>query len=414
MEILDSGGCIDVAYCDFMKAFDKVPHHRLLHKLKLYGIGENYRNWIKSFLLNRRQKVTVNGESSDWRNVTSGIPQGSVLGPVLFVLYINDLPASLQHNSEPYLYADDTKIFKGIFKDSDCEELQQDIHEMYNWSEKWMLKFHPDKCKTMRIGRSNIDQYSYSLKPGHKPMDNSNAEKDVGVTIDNKLTFEKHITEKVNKANSILGVIRRTFEYLDLQTFRLLYVSLVRPHLEYANSVWNPFMKKHIDMIENVQRRATKLIPGLSELTYEERLRKLKLPSLSYRRSRGDMIEVYKIVTNKYDPEVSNILHIQNQSQRTTRGHQYKLVKYRCRLNIRKHSFCHRVINMWNELPESVVTAKNLLTFEKRLDRHWINQEQLFNYREPITTGPDNIKSDEEELELVPQAIDSLLPEPDL
>jgi hypothetical protein len=126
------------------------------------------------------------------------------------------------------------------------------------------------------------------------------------------------------------------------------------------------------------------------------------------------MIEVYKIVTNKYDPEVSNILHIQNQSQRTTRGHQYKLVKYRCRLNIRKHSFCHRVINMWNELPESVVTAKNLLTFEKRLDRHWINQEQLFNYREPITTGPDNIKSDEEELELVPQAIDSLLPEPDL
>ena len=120
-------------------------------------------------------------------------------------------------------------------------------------------------------------------------MEETIAEKDVGVTIDNKLSFDKHITEKVNKANSIIGVIRRTLEYLDLKTFRMLYVSLVRPHLEYANPVWNPYLKKHIDMLENIQRRATKLIPILSDLSYEDRLRRLKLPPLSYRRFRGDM-----------------------------------------------------------------------------------------------------------------------------
>ena len=107
-------------------------------------------------------------------------------------------------------------------------------------------------------------------------MEETIAEKDVGVTIDNKLSFDKHITEKVNKANSIIGVIRRTFEYLDLKTFRMLYVSLVRPHLEYANPGWSSHLKKHIDMIENIQRRATKLIPGLSDLSYEDRLRRTK------------------------------------------------------------------------------------------------------------------------------------------
>jgi hypothetical protein len=192
-----------------------------------------------------------------------------------------------------------------------------------------MLKFHPDKCKTMRIGRSKAEKHEYTLKADIKPMEETIAEKDVGVPIDDKLSFDKHIIEKVNKANSIIGVIRRTFEYLDLKTFRMLYVSLVRPHLEYVNPVWNPYLKKHIDMIENIHRRATKLIPGLSDLSYEDRLRRLKLPSMSYRRSRGDMIEVYTIMSGKYDPEISNIFQHQEQENHNTRGHKYKLFKPR-------------------------------------------------------------------------------------
>ena len=127
-EILDKGGAVDVAYCDFMKAFDKVSHRKLIHKLKKYNLGEKYINWIAAFLKDRKQRVLVNGESSDWKDVSSGIPQGSVLGPTLFVLYINDLPSAISSESEMFLFADDTKIYRGIFEGTDCEKLQMDIY----------------------------------------------------------------------------------------------------------------------------------------------------------------------------------------------------------------------------------------------------------------------------------------------
>ena len=412
-EILDEGGCVNVAYCDFMKAFDKVCHKRLVHKLKLYNIGPVFTKWIASFLDGRTQKVIINGVSSDPKEVTSGIPQGSVLGPILFVLFINDLPEVIKHGSVPFLFADDTKVYHKINCTKDCEDLQEDIKAMQLWSEKWLLCFHPDKCKCMRIGKSDIDLFAYKLKDDGKAMEFSKFEKDIGVVIDNKLTFENHINEKVNKANSVMGVIRRTFEFLDTKTFRLLYTAMVRPHIEYANQVWCPYLKKHIDMLENVQRRATKSIPGLSNLSYEERLRKINIPTLAYRRSRGDMIETYKILTGKYDPEVSKFIKLREDSY--TRGHMYKIYKSRPRLNVRKYSFCLRVVDLWNSLPSSVVEAKTVESFERRLDKLWREQPAYYNYNEAIKpTGYDKNIQSEEELELVQQVVTDLLPEEDL
>ena len=149
-EILDKGGCVDVVYCDFLKAFDKVPHKRLVQKLNYYGIAPLLVNWIKEFLSDRKQKVLVNGECSTWYEVTSGIPQGSVLGPTLFVMYINSLPDVISQSSS-YLFADDTKLANGIFENSDCEALQSDLNNMVEWTEKSLLKFHPDKCVHMTI-----------------------------------------------------------------------------------------------------------------------------------------------------------------------------------------------------------------------------------------------------------------------
>ena len=145
------GGCVDTIYCDFMKAFDKVLHLRLLHKLEKYQITGQISRWIKSFLLGRKQRVIVNGEKSEWKDVTSGIPQGSVLGPILFVLYINDMPDVTSIGTDTYLFADDTKAFRGIYKQSDCANLQTDMHELQEWSDKWFLRFHPEKCKAMII-----------------------------------------------------------------------------------------------------------------------------------------------------------------------------------------------------------------------------------------------------------------------
>ena len=144
--------------------------------------------------------------------------------------------------------------------------------------------------------------------------------------MDNKLNFEEHMNEKINKANSIMGLIRRTFTHLDETTFLLLYKALVRPHLEYANAVWNPYKMKHVMALENVQRRATKQIPGFKNMrSYEDRLQKLKLPALAYRRKRGDMIETYKITSGTYDTTLPPLFQQHPDVTMKTRGHSKKL-----------------------------------------------------------------------------------------
>jgi hypothetical protein len=140
-------------------------------------------------------------------------------------------------------------------------------------SYKWVLRFHPDKCKVLSAGKQKTQQFKYTLC--NTELQYSNKEKDIGVVIDNQLNYEDHMNEKINKSNSIMGLIRHTFTYIDAPTFLMLYKALVRPHLEYVNSVWNPYKKKHIIALENVQRRATKLILGFKDMTYENRLRKL-------------------------------------------------------------------------------------------------------------------------------------------
>ena len=288
-EILDNGGSIDVIYFDFMKAFDKVSHSRLILKLKSYGIGGVLLDWLKSFLTDRKQRVGVNDEYSEWTEVPSGVPQGSVLGPVLFVVYINDLPDKVTGDSMLYMFADDTKLYRAILDVSDTEILQQDIDNMDEWSREWLMDFHPLKCKVLKMGKTIADLHDifnpYTLR--QHQLEVVDHEKDLGVTMDVDLIFDKHISNKINKANGIVGLIRKSFIHLDEESFLRLYKALVRPHLEYANSVWAPRFKRQVEVIENVQRRATKLIPDFKDLTYEERIRKLKLPTLKYRRLRG-------------------------------------------------------------------------------------------------------------------------------
>ena len=204
-------------------------------------------------------------------------------------------------------------------------------------------------------------------------------EKDIGVTIDDNLNFDYHINNIVKKANSLMGIIRRAFTTLDCETFPLLFKALVRPHLEYAESVWNPYLKRQIKLIEDVQRRATKWLPGMKDLAYTDRLAKLKLPTLIYRRHRGDMIEAYKILNNKYDSQLPKFLQIYNCNY-NTRGHQLKLVHQTYKTKVRENFFSNRIVNMWNDLPEDIVVSKTVDHFEKLLDKFWINQEFKFDW----------------------------------
>ena len=215
-------------------------------------------------------------------------------------------------------------------------------------------------------------------------LNKSTCEKDLGVHIDDNLKFEKHINAAVNKANRIVGITRKTFDYMDADIFKMLFKSLVRPHLEYGAPVWNPHTNKLKEQLENVQRRATKTIPGFSTLSYPERLRKLKMPTLAYRRTRGDMIQVFKMLNNKYDTSLPCLLTL---STTHLRGHDQKLYVKQANKDIRKFSFTLRVVKLWNSLPEHVVNTDEVKSFEKNLDEFWESQDLYYdNFKAEIDT----------------------------
>ncbi len=322
--------------------------------------------------------MIVNGSHSRDEAVTSGVPQGSVLGPVLFLIFINDLPEVI--NAAVRIFADDdTKIFQPINERADQQKLQENLGRLEEWADTWKMPFHPEKCKVMHIGKE-IEQFRYTkLANGYSvPLEYTDEEKDLGVIVDNSLCFEQHCEAAINKANRILSVIRRSFKYIDREVLLTLYKSLVRPHLEYGNTIWNPTLKKVIRSDEAVQRRATKMIPDLTELSYPERLKQLRLPSLVYRRHRGDMIQTYKIMHHKYDLDEKQFFKTPTDGR--TRGHSYKLFKERSETAVRRNFFSRRVIDLWNELPESVVSAKDVDVFKQRLDSHWLNRDWLYDF----------------------------------
>ena len=364
-EILDQGGAIDSVYLDFAKAFDSVPHERLLVKLTSYGISGHVLEWIRQFLIGRRQRVAVAGTFSSWMDVLSGVPQGSVLGPILFVCYINDMPDVVK--SFVYMYADDSKIFRKVNFAYESECLQRDLDHLQEWEDKWQLRFNVDKCKVMHLGGRHNNHAKYFMKG--RVLEETVEEKDLGVWISNDLKFTTHIAKSVSKANQILGLIRRSFTYLDCELMRLLFTALVRPHLEYGNVVWHPYLQKDIQMLERVQHRATRMVPGLAKQQYEDRLKRMNLPSLVYRRARGDLIEVFKYMHGIYNCDSSQILPGHRTRGPTTRGHSWKLEKRDSKGHLRSNVLGYRVVNLWNSLPEDVVSATTVNCFKGKFDR---------------------------------------------
>ena len=250
---LDRDLTIDCSYIAFQRALDTVPHKRLIRKLRSFRIAKGIIGWIESFISGRTQKTVVGNECSSWITGALCIPQGPVLGPLVFVVYINDLPNMVC--SEAFLFTDDTKIFGILESDNDCQELQQDLVKLMNWSDKRLLTVHPDKCKHVHITRNSneIVERKYNLTP-HLKLEVIHDEKDIGSFIDHNVSFDKHINSICNKANSMFAVLRRSFHYIDKWTFISLYKT--RTHMDYASLVYIPFKIKHIEQLEAVQRRA--------------------------------------------------------------------------------------------------------------------------------------------------------------
>ena len=279
---LDAGLPWDCVYTDFAKAFDSVPHKKLLAKAYNLGLRGQLYTWIENFLNNRRQRVMVGQSKSEWAPVISGIPQGSVLGPVLFLLFINDMPDRV--NSMIKLFADDAKLFRAIENIDDYTSLQDDIDRLHKWSIDWQLPFNVSKCKIMHMGKKN-PEHTYTMNDIE--LETVKLENDLGVTFDIDMKFQQHINKMVAKANSRVGIVRRCFSRLDVDSIKTLYKSFVRPILEYCMTVWNPLYQYQVNEIEKIQRRITKIPSAIKHLPYEDRLRKLNLTTLLYRRGRS-------------------------------------------------------------------------------------------------------------------------------
>ena len=360
---LEDANPVDVIYLDFQKAFDSVPHLRLLNKLQSYGVSGKLLAWIAAFLTNRKQQVVLDGCHSDWTDVVSGVPQGSVLGPLLFLVYVNDLPDVV--HCDVKLFADDTKLFTKVQSYSDAARLQSDLESLLRWSNTWLMPFNQSKCKVLHFGHAN-QEFSYSMDGA--PLGSTSLEKDLGVHIDPELKFREHASSAVGKATQVLAVIRRSFALLDEDTLPMLFKTLVRPHLEYGNLIWGPFNRADQRRVERVQRRATRLVGNIRQRPYEERLRLLGLPSLYYRRRRGDMIQAYQLFHGGVDVDPGSFFTL---AVGSTRGHPFKLKKYSATTRVRRFAFASRIVNDWNGLPSDVVCAPSLNAFKARLDEHW-------------------------------------------
>lgn len=313
----------------------------------------------------------------------SGVPQGSVLGPLLFIVYINDMPTLLTHVCK--LFADDSKLIGLIRNKQDSINLQSDIDLLVQWAQDWSMLFNDEKCKVMYIGNKKRTKHIYSIKSSTNLvphiLQETPAEKDLGVYISNNLKWRTQVDHAVQKANSVLGSLKRSFSCWTKISLKILYTVFVRPHLEYANTVWCPYLKHDIRALERVQRRATKLVPELKYLDYSTRLKLLGLTTLKSRRERGDLIQYYKLVNkvNNIDWFHPNALTNPLLSSRPasgTRGHNLRLKGQLIRnCPARANYFTNRIVNSWNSLPLEVISAECVNTFKNRYDKYKNNLE---------------------------------------
>lgn len=358
---LDKGFSIDCVFLDLKKAFDVVPHSLLIEKLSWYNINCTVIQWIKEYLSNRKQRVVLDGEKSQDMNVTSGVPQGSVLGPLLFFIYMNDVTAGI--TSSMRLFADDCVLYRIVKNQDDCELLQHDLNRFSEWCMKWGMSINSDKTVCMRFTKKkNAHSYTYVLKG--KDITFVNEHKYLGIFFTSNLSWSRQIRYVCSRASRGLGFLRRNTKQFPLDTKALLYKTYIRPILEYACTVWDPWTAIDTERLERIQNLSVRFVCNDYSRNFSVSQAKSSLgwQSLHGRRKMLRLKLFHSIYHSKTGINRDN--YLQNPDYISSRrDHSFKVKEFSCKTNLFKMSFFPRSISEWNSLTQQEVSSTSSETF---------------------------------------------------
>ena len=366
---LDEGYEVRGVFLDISKAFDKVWHKGLLYKLEQNGIKGPLLNILADFLRSRKQRVALNGQNSSWSDILAGVPQGSILGPLLFLIYINDLSDGLQCN--PKLFADDTSLFSTVYNINEVtDNLNNDIVKITQWAYQWKMSFNPDISKQAHEVLFSRKRSIVSHPPltfNNIPVALTNSQKHLGMQLDSKLNFEEHLSKVESKVNKTIGIIRKLQNVLSRQALITIYKSFVRPHLDYGDIIYDKaFNESFHAKLESLQYNAALAITGAirgssSEKVYEE----LGLETLKLRRWYRKLSLLYKVLKNESPSYLFNTIP-NSKAQRQTRN-SGTIPSFFAKHDYFKNSFFPSAITGWNKLHSYISNADSFQVFKKRI-----------------------------------------------
>ena len=356
----DNGFQTDIIYLDYAKCFNSVSHPKLIHKLKEMGFVKLCEKWFTSFMLNRLQLVRIQDCFSSPVEISSGLPEGTVIGPVMFICYSLDLYGVVK-NSVISAYADDSKLYKPIKSEPDTRLLQNDIDSIKLWSDTWQLKLNVSKTKLLTIGKKKFES-KYLL--GAEIIERVNKMRDLGIVIQTNLCFTDQCSNIIKKAHHVIRHIFRTFKLHDKEFYVHLYKTYVRPIVESSSQLWSPQFKFNIDRIEKIQRYFTRRMPGLENKSYLERLQLLGLETLEHRRICADLSLFYKIINKKVQLDSNSYCLKQNY-----RGNSFNLATLSFKTERRRNFYLMRIVIHWNKLNNTVILSSNIRDFKNKLEK---------------------------------------------
>ena len=368
---LDNGLEVRAVFCDISKAFDRVWHKGLIYKLKRAGINGLLLDWLSDYLTNRKQRVVIPGGTSDWQFIRAGVPQGSILGPLLFLLYINDIVADIQ--SCVRLFADDTSLY--IIVDnpiSAAEMINTDLETIHRWAEKWLVKFNPSKSESLLVSRKNNRNMHPPLIMNAVTINEVQHHKHLGVILSNDGSWHEHINLITSKAWKKIYVMRKLKFMLDRDSLNKIYISFVRPTLEYANIVWDNCTQYETNAIERIQIEAARIVTGATRLVSLDVLSKeTGWGSLRDRRYKHKMYQFYKMINDLTPTYLTSLVPstVENTSAYNLRdSHNIRPLLTRTQLYYK--SFLPSCIREWNEIPLNIRNSTSLSSFKQQLNKN--------------------------------------------